>query len=234
MSLNAKKVESAGGGFKQPALEAGTYPARLVQVIDLGVQKQRPYQGQEKDPIQEIYTTYELLDEFMVDEEGNVDETKPRWISERLPFHNLEVDRAKSTLRYLGIDPKVKHDGDWEKLINTPVMITISAKAGTGKHEGKTFNNIMSVAPMRVKEAENAEPLKNDSKFFVVKAPDVDVFMALPEWLQKIIKENEEYKGSVLNRKLADYKKDDSDDRDEGEEQEDNQTDDDDDGDEAW
>lgn len=211
MSLNAKKVESTGGGFKQPALEAGTYPARLVQVIDLGVQKQRPYQGQEKDPIQEIYTTYELLDEFMVDEEGNVDETKPRWISERLPFHNLEVDRAKSTLRYLGIDPKVKHDGDWEKLINTPVMITISAKAGTGKHEGKTFNNIMSVAPMRAKEAENAEPLKNDSKFFVVEAPDVDVFMALPEWLQKVIKENENYKGSVLNKKLANYKKEDDD-----------------------
>lgn len=212
MALNAKKVENTGGGFKQPHLEAGTYPARLVQVIDLGVQKQRPYQGQEKDPKQEIYTTYEILDEFIVDEEGNVDESKPRWISENFTFNNLEVDRAKSTVRYLGIDPKVEHDGDWEKLLGTPVMITISAKAGTGKHEGKVFNNIIGVAPMRPKEAEKAEELKNPTKFFVTDAPDMDVFMSLPQWLQDRIKEMEDYKGSILNRAVANYKKDDADD----------------------
>ena len=100
MTFNANKVATGGSKFTPAApVEVGTYPARLVQLIDLGVQPRKPYQGQEKDPIQMIWVTYELTNEFMKDESGNDIEDKPRWISESFPFYNLRADRAKSTAR---------------------------------------------------------------------------------------------------------------------------------------
>lgn len=203
--LNAKKVEG-GGGFKQPVLDAGTYPARLVQVLGLGTQKQRPYQGQEKDPVMEISTSYELLDEFIVDEEGNVDETKPRWLSETMPFHNLEADRAKSTKRYYAMDADDEHDGDWKKLLGSPVMITITKTEGKNKNAGKFFNNIAGVSAMRPKEAAKAEELKNEPRLFDFYDPDIDVFMSLPKWLQDKMKEATDFEGSDLEDAIRNYK----------------------------
>ena len=104
MALNAKTA-SSGGGMNIEPLEPGTYPARLVQVVDLGVQAQRPYQGKEKDPVQEILLTYEFVDEFLKDEDGNEETDKPRWLSESMPLFNLSSERAKSTLRYNALDP---------------------------------------------------------------------------------------------------------------------------------
>ena len=71
--LNAKKRQYTN---RPPVelLEANNYPARVVQVIDLGLQAQRPYQGKDKPPAYEIMLTYELGTEFMRDE----DEIKPR------------------------------------------------------------------------------------------------------------------------------------------------------------
>ena len=64
-----------GNGNKQFApqanIEPGTYPGRLVQLIDFGLQPQRPYMGKDKPPAQEIGLTYELVDEFMKDDDGN-------------------------------------------------------------------------------------------------------------------------------------------------------------------
>ena len=121
MGLNAKKVKMAAGKgegiVEQEAIEAGTYPARVAQVIDMGLQPQRPYQGQEKPPVQEILITYELLDEFCLDEKGEEIEDKPRWVSETIPFHNLEVDLAKSTKRYKALDPEMEFDGDFTQLV---------------------------------------------------------------------------------------------------------------------
>jgi hypothetical protein len=106
--MGFKSKEAKGGGSnlpKQDPVAAGTYPGRLVQLIDLGVQKQPDYKGEPKDPIQMIHTTYELSDEFCKNEEGEDETDKPRWFSESFPFYNLDADRAKSTKRYLALDP---------------------------------------------------------------------------------------------------------------------------------
>ena len=96
--LNAKR---AGGGsnkdfVEQELLEPGTYPVRVVQIIDLGVQPQRPFKGEQKPPVHQIQLTYEFVDEFLKDEDGNELEDKPRWLSESFPLYNLSSDRAKS------------------------------------------------------------------------------------------------------------------------------------------
>jgi len=120
MARNAKQVagnNSNNSNLQAPDLTPGAYPARVVGVVFLGVQEQQPYQGQAKDPVDMVRLTYELSSEFMQDENGKTLEDKPRWFSEEMPFYSLNADRAKSTRRYLAIDPSDTCDGDFDKLL---------------------------------------------------------------------------------------------------------------------
>ena len=200
MALKPRKQE--GTGTTQPLIVAGTYPIRVAQIIDLGVQKQRPYQGKEKPPVQEVMLTYEFLDEFCVDEDGNEDEAKPRWLSETMPLYSLKADKAKSTNRYLAIDPQLEFDEDFTMLAGGAANATIVHNAGKGANVGKTYMNIQSLSAMRPKDVANAPDLKNPTKVFVLDEPDLEVFSSLPEWIQDKIKGNLEYQGSVLQKAL--------------------------------
>lgn len=199
MALNAKKVKAVGKGPKQPNIECGTYPARLVQLIDLGVQAQRPYQGKEKSPAHMISTTYEFCDEFMVGDDGQPDESKPRWISEDFPFYSLDQDRAKSTQRYNALDPSGAADGEWPNLVSLPVMLTVGEYVGG---DGVTRNKVLSTSSVRAKQAATLPALVNEPKIFLLDDPDMDVFQSLPQWLQDKIKGNLEYAGSALQKAL--------------------------------
>lgn len=211
MALNARNVPKVGGnkGPQQEPMEAGSYPARVVQVIDLGIQPQPAYQGEEKAPAHEIMITYEFLDEFCLDEDGNELVDKPRWLSETFPLRNLDSDLAKSTKRYYALDPDEVHGGDFTALINTPCTVTVVNNIGKGKNAGKVYNNIAAVAAMRPKDARNAEELKNDPKVFVIDEPDLVIFKSLPQWLQDKIKEGLDFKGSALDKALKNAPDDD-------------------------
>lgn len=201
--LNAKKAGGNGGGsnnfVEQPVLEAGTYPVRLAQVIDLGVQPQRPFKGEEKPPVHQIMVTYEFVDEFLVDEDGNDIEDKPRWMSEDFPLYNLSSERAKSTKRYYALDPNEDHDGDWSELLGSPANAMVTTyKAKSGKYEGEDRNRVQDLSAMRPRDAKKTPDLQNPPKLFSLEDPDMTVFLSLPEWLQEKIKGNLEYKGSAL------------------------------------
>lgn len=198
MTLNARKVKSVAKGPKQEAMDEGTYPARLVQVIDFGVQEQRAFKGEPKPPAQTIYLTYEFLDEFCKDENGEDQEDKPRWLSEQFPLYSLEADLAKSTKRYYALDPDEKFEGDFTLLVGEPCMVTINQY----ESKGETRNGISSVAAMRPKEAAKAPELVNPPKVFVLDNPDLEIFKSLPDWMQDKIKEGLEYKGSALDEAL--------------------------------
>lgn len=200
MALNAKNIRGNNAErIEQPNIEPGTYPARLVQIIDLGLQAQRPYKGQDKPPVQEIMLTYELVDTFMVDKDGNDVEDKPRWVSETLPFYGLYADKAKSTQRYTALDPNGDYDGDFSKAIGQPINVTIVNNPGK---DGKFYDNVGTVSTMRQKDADKCPELQNPTKVFDLDAPDMDVFNSLPQWIQDKIKENLNYEGSAL-QKLA-------------------------------
>lgn len=207
MGLNANKMKhtgkSGGSGVQQEPIEAGTYPIRVAQIIDLGLQPQRPYQGQEKPPAYEIMLTYEFLDEYCVDEDGNEDEDKPRWISETLPLRSLKAEKAKSTQRYYALDPNEDLDGDFTQLVGVAANASVVQNAGKGKNAGKVYNNIQALSPMRPKDAAKAPELKNEGKVFDLDNPDLEVFNKLPDWLQEKIKDNLEYEGSELQKALG-------------------------------
>ena len=199
MSLNANTA--AGGGTKFDQMEAGTYPTRLVAIVDLGVQTQRPFGDQVKDPVQEIALTYEFVDEFMKDEDGQDQTDKPRWLTETMPFYNLTADRAKSTARYNALDPTGAVDGDWLKLLGAPCMVTVVLNPNK-KSPGSFWENIAAVMSMREKDAKNCAPLVNAARYFDFDAPDLEMFLALPKFLQKKIKEGLTYEGSTLAKLL--------------------------------
>ncbi len=199
MALNAAKAGNGGDRkfVEQPILDIGNYPARLVQIIDFGLQAQRPFQGKDKPPIQEIGLTYELLDAFMVDEEGKEIEDKPKWLSEQMAFHNLAADRAKSTQRYLAFDPQNTQNGDWPAFLEAPCMVTVVHNPNP-KNPDRPYENIGNVAPMRARDAANAPPLKNKAGFFDLDNPDVEMFTKFPQWIREKIQSNLNYKGSKL------------------------------------
>lgn len=204
MGLNASRVPTSGGNSTpQEPMEAGTYPCRLVQVIDLGLQPQRPFQGQEKAPAHMIMTTYEFTDEFMKDDNGEDIHDKPRWLSEDFPLYNLSQDKATSTKRYRALDPSGDFGGDWTALVGTACNVTVIQNAGKGNHAGKIFSNIGAVASMRSKDAEKTPELVNPPKVFNLEDPDMEVFTSLPDWLQEKIKGNLEFKGSKLDLALS-------------------------------
>ncbi len=196
MSMNAKDIPIAGAYERPAPVDPGTYPARVVHVVTLGVQPQRAFKGEEKPPTLELLVTYELLDEFMKDDEGNDDKERPRWITEIFPFRNLTSEKAKSTARYFALDPKVVHKGDWSKLVNTPCMVTIVVEEGKGANVGKMYENVDNVAPMRQKEMDKAPPLINEPVVVDFYDPDKDAVAKLPLWIRKRMAIAVDYEGS--------------------------------------
>lgn len=201
MGLNAGAIKgSQKSNFPpQPDMEEGNYPARLVQVIDLGVQEQRPYKGEAKAAAHEVMFTFELSDSFMVDENGDDILDKPRWLSTTLPLYPLFADRAKSTKLAKALDPKDELAGDFSRMVGLPCNITITVT----KKGDKTYTNIVGYTSMRPRDAEKCPELVNPSKVFDLDAPDMEVFNSLPEWLREKIKGNLGFKASKLEEILG-------------------------------
>jgi hypothetical protein len=189
MTLKSNKVPYSGSGKSIDPLDAGNYPARVVQVIDLGLQAQRPFEGKAKDPCYEIMVTYELTSEFLQDDDGNDDPTKPRWVSERFGIYPLASEKAKSTKRYLTLDPKLENDGDWAAMIGKACLVAVVQNKN--KSTGKIYNNVGGISPP-IKGME-VPPLVNEGRVFSQDNPDPELFDSLPEWIQTIIKEGLEY-----------------------------------------
>lgn len=201
MAFNAKKTQNNAPSNRVPQanIDAGVYPGRLVQLLDLGLQAQRPFAGKEKPPVQEIMLTYELVDEFMKDENGEDVLNKPRWISEALPFYGLFADKAKSTQRYYAFDPTEAWDGDLSKAVGMPCNVTVVNNV----KGDKTYDNIANIAAMRPKDAATCPELQNPTALFDLDTPDMTVYARLPKWIQEKICSNLNFKGSALEEALA-------------------------------
>ena len=197
------KASKKGSGSKsdlpqQEALESGAYPARVVRIVDLGVQERRAFQGQPKKPAPHILITYELLDAYCLDDEGKELLESPRWITERFPVFSLDIDGAMSTKRMKALDPDNELDGDFAELLGKALMLTIVNNAGTGQHKGKVFNNVGGVGLMRKRDEDKAAELVNPTTLFDLDEPDMKVWDKLEGWLQKLIQEGVDFEHTTL------------------------------------
>ena len=73
-----KATQATSNKTKAPVLQNGGYPARLVQIVDLGMQ---PGSQMYPDPSLMMDFRFELLDEFMQDEDGKELLDQPRLLS---------------------------------------------------------------------------------------------------------------------------------------------------------
>jgi len=191
MALNAKKIAYNGGNRPDP-LPVDNYPARVVQVIDLGLHPQKAWEGQEKPPANHVRMVYELSHEFLKDENGDDMKDKPRWISEEFPLFNLSSERAKSTSRYMAIDPTGSAGGDFTQLVGMPCVVAVV----NNEKAGRIYNNVGGVSgPIKGMEFPD---LVNDPLVFELDNPDMGVWASLPDWLKEKITSNLEYEGSAL------------------------------------
>jgi hypothetical protein len=149
-----------------------------------GLQAQE-FKGEVKEPKLEIILTYELADEFLKDEDGNDIPEKPRFFSDRFPFNRLDSEKAKSTLRYVALDPTNKFKGDFGSLINTPCTVTLVVNG--------EYNNVSNVSAMRAKDADKAPALVNPAIVYDAHNPDPEVYEKLQDWIKTRIKEALDY-----------------------------------------
>ena len=198
MGFDASKVKYTGGGTPQEPLEAGVYPGRLVQLIDYGLQAQMEYKGTTKPPAYQIGLTYELSDEFMKDEDGEDILEKPLWKSEIVNQFSLEADKAKSTQRYLALDPDKTFGGNFVECLGKPVNISLIVEEG----KKGPYNKVAALAAMRPKDAAKCPELVNEPRVFSLDEPDLEMFESFPDWIKDKIKGNLEFAGSPLDKLL--------------------------------
>lgn len=201
MALQAPEF-SAPKRTPQAALDPGNYPARVVRVIDLGLQPTTDYATKQPGkPTYMVNVTYELVDTFMVDEKGEEQLDKPRWIAEEFALKPLSLDLATSTKRMKAIDPKNELKGDWAATLGKPCLVA-TANYETKKNPGVTRDKVTGLSAVRARDIANMPELQNDARFFDLSDPDIEFFNSLPSWIQDKIKGNLEYAGSKLETLL--------------------------------
>lgn len=197
MSLKMKDAPKGATPKKErPLIPAGQQMARIVEIIDLGLQPQRPYQGEEKPPAFMLRVTLEFP-QHKIEVEG---EQRPMWESIEFPLSRHE--KSKCVKYYNTLDPDNEHQGDWEALIGKACFALIVHNKGKGQHAGKVFANIGDILPPM--DGVPVPELENPTKVFDLVSPDMDTWELFPEWLQTKIKGNLQYEGSKLEKYLTD------------------------------
>lgn len=139
MNLNSAKQNNKPSVLPEAGLQLGI----ITQIIGLGLQPQRPYQGQEKPPAKMVRITYELPNE----QHDFGGELKPLVMSEEMPFSGNE--KSKLYRRVNGIDPGLAQSrGSLDWFVGKPVMVQITRVQGKGASAGREFANITNVTPV--------------------------------------------------------------------------------------
>ena len=176
------KARNTSKPVEQP--ELGTHMARLVGVVDMGHQPGFEYQGKEVQSSYKVRLTYDLVNSEMAD-------GRPHWVSEEV----TNSDNEKSTLSLRVRTLRGSFDNLFS-MINAPCMVTlVENKNGYVKIDGQGG---VGGVPAGIEVPE----LRNDPMTFETDNPDMDVFEKLPEFIQNRIKENLDYTGSELERKV--------------------------------
>lgn len=186
MSLKAGKVGQSDNSF--PKLEPGVYAARLVQLIDMGVQPQTDYQtGEYKGDKPEVMFTFELPTETITIK----DEERPRWVGKSIPLSWNEKSNFVKYILAVGFkEGKTQH---LRELLGNPCMVNM------GRTSGDKEKIVGVTVPMK---GFPIPPLANESKLFDFDDPDVEVFLSFPEWIQEKIKSAVNFPGSKLSNLL--------------------------------
>lgn len=212
MALNITKNKTKGSGKKAELVAPKGYPARVVGIVDLGLHTKIDYKTQKVVGQQYmIRVTYELVNEFMKDDDGNDIKDKPRWMSENLPIATaLGYDDAASqpwygncaiVKRVRAITGNLKEElGDiGEQILGEACNVLVVHE----EKKGKTYANIGDVQqdPFAMLGQE-APALVNEAFSLDLSEPDLELFEKQPAFIKDKIFANLEFEGSPLAKML--------------------------------
>ncbi len=179
-------------------VEDGTYPARVVRIIDFGLQYATDFKtGDVKkyddgnDVIQhKVWIDFELPTET-IDIDGV---KKPRWYGKEYTVSSHEKAAIQALLKAADPDGKATMKGkNVVGLLGLPVMLTIgSTSTGKAKVAGIT----------RLIKGMSVDPLANPTLFFDLDEATYKDFELLPEWMQKRIKDGVDFESTGLYKKF--------------------------------
>ena len=174
-----KKPVQAGDKVKTtaPLLDAGVYNARILSIVDLGIQPGSPQFPEEKLKLE---FRFELCDEFMCDEAGELLKDKPRVFSYEVTYNEDGFMSEKSSIYKLISAIPNGFEFDLDELIGKPVDVMIQKYVKkSGKNAGKEDNKIASILTMKAKDAAQAPQLVNTPLFFDMSEPTLEVWNKL-------------------------------------------------------
>lgn len=170
--------QSAGNGssvkMEAPLLEAGGYPARLIRLVDLGLQ---PGSKQYPEPQYKMAFVFECLDEFMVDEDGKEIQDQPRIFDYEVSYNTDGFMGDRSNI-YKVIDALDGFEVPLADLLGKICNINLIEKS-TRADADKKYNKITGVGTMRAKDAakyEGSEPQSEMWLFSLSKNPTKEDF----------------------------------------------------------
>lgn len=164
-------------------VDDGTYFGRFVSVVDFGIQAQTDWQTKEPtDPKPRVMITWELPSERIdIEQEDGTTVSKPRWIGKEYTLSTY--DQANLMKLMAAVAPNATA---LDELLNVPCMIQV----------GSTQNgNAKVVSVMPAPKGMEVPELENETLHFDFSHPDLELFNKLPNWMQKKIKEAENYDG---------------------------------------
>ena len=172
----------------RPQPPQGTHLARVLGVVDLGLRPEWVYMGDTKPAQYQVELTYELVNTEM--------EPGRPFVTSEMIVNKISKDKESDKITNLTRRIKAfkgSYD-DPKSWLGQPCMLTLEPKKN--KPEYIKIVGQSGVGP--VPEGMPVKPLTNDTYFFDLEDPDMDIFTDFPEWKQEMIKENLEFNGSPL------------------------------------
>ena len=185
---------NSGSKFTYSLLDSDTYEARIVRFVFIGVQPQRPYQGQAKPDTLQAKVAFELIGETVTvtDNEGK-EETRPAVVFQDINVGGAGLTRGKAfdlINSALGEDKTFDDTALYKDLINCPVAVTVGQY--DNKNTGKPSNCVNGVGALGKRAKEKLEDSTVDTLFFDCYEDDAgmkDIFAGLGNFIQGKIKD---------------------------------------------
>jgi len=198
MALNF--AEKSGGAKKDfGRVEDGAYPARIVQIIDFGLQYETDWKtGDVKtyddgNPMikHKVWINFELPDET-IEIDGVA---KPRWYGKEYTVSAHEKSAMHALLKAVDGKGTATNSGrNVQGLLGLPAMLTIGSTSS-----GKAKVSAVSAVPKGMQVG----ALTNDEAFLDLDSDNVEAFFGLPAWMRKRIEEGIDFTTTKLAKVLA-------------------------------
>lgn len=181
------KIQDNGGKNNIPRMEVGVYMARVVRLVDLGVQR-REYKGEVKLPQQKLQFTFEFPTELI--KVG--DEEKPRWMSKAYGVSFTELSSLTPLLKALKVTEE-EFKANPECVLNRPCQLTVDG------YKDKNGDDKVAIGQAtQVMKGMEVAPLFNDTSSFSIDDPDMEMWDTFPNWMKDIIRSAENFVDSPL------------------------------------